>query len=190
MWVVLGVLIIGMLVADFFVFGRGRRQVTVREAAGWSVGWLLVNAFAMLGLRALYFLLVGAMDRLAYLSYGLAAILAFIGAKMLLIDVWHPPFWISLVVIVGLLALTAVLSLVATPHRPESIEGAPDPQEPAREPVASGQRLAERGATPNQRRPRDRGARAQKPSPWPRAGVTATEPSRRCPLVSTSRSPW
>jgi len=69
------------------------------------------NAFAMLGLRALYFLLAGMMDRFVYLSHGLAAILAFIGVKMLLIDVWHPPIWISLAVIVGVLAATVALSL-------------------------------------------------------------------------------
>ena len=46
------------------------------------------NAFAVLGLRALYFLLAGMMDRFVYLSHGLALILAVIGAKMLLIDVW------------------------------------------------------------------------------------------------------
>jgi tellurite resistance protein TerC len=74
------------------------------------------NAFAMLGLRALYFLLVGMMDRFVYLSHGLALILAFIGAKMLLIDVWHPPIWLSLAVIVGVLAATALLSLRAAPE--------------------------------------------------------------------------
>ena len=85
------------------------------------------NAFAMVGLRALYFLLVGAMDRFAYLSYGLSAILAFIGAKMLLIDVWHPPFWVSLVVIVAVLILTALISLRAAPCRPEEVREAADP---------------------------------------------------------------
>lgn len=73
------------------------------------------NAFAMIGLRALYFLLVGVMDRFVYLSTGLAVILAFIGAKMLLIDVWHPPIWLSLAVIVVVLTLTAILSLRAEP---------------------------------------------------------------------------
>jgi tellurite resistance protein TerC len=72
------------------------------------------NAFAMLGLRALYFLLVGLMDRFIYLSQGLSVILAFIGAKMLLIDLWHPPIWLSLAVIVGVLAVTALLSVRAT----------------------------------------------------------------------------
>jgi len=75
------------------------------------------NALAMLGLRALYFVLVGLMDRFAYLSHGLAVILAFIGVKMLLIDVWDPPMWLSLALIVGVLAATALLSLRAAPER-------------------------------------------------------------------------
>ena len=74
------------------------------------------NAFAMLGLRALYFLLAGMMDRFVYLSHGLALILAFIGTKMLLIDVWHPPIWLSLGVIVAVLAATVALSLRAEPE--------------------------------------------------------------------------
>jgi tellurite resistance protein TerC len=72
------------------------------------------NAFAMLGLRALYFLLAGMADRFAYLSQGLAVILAFIGVKMLLIDVWHVPIWLSLAVIASVLALSVLLSLRAT----------------------------------------------------------------------------
>ena len=93
------------------------------------------NAFAMLGLRALYFVLVGAMDRFAYLSYGLSAILAFIGFKMLLIDLWHPPFWISLVVIVGVLSVTALLSLRAPSRRPEAVQEASDSHPRAHEPL-------------------------------------------------------
>ncbi|HEY6890911.1 MAG TPA: TerC family protein [Solirubrobacter sp.] len=73
------------------------------------------NAFALVGLRALYFLLVGLMDRFVYLTQGLSVILAFIGVKMLLIDVWHVPIWLSLAVIAGTLALTAVVSLRAAP---------------------------------------------------------------------------
>jgi tellurite resistance protein TerC len=73
------------------------------------------NAFAMLGLRALYFLLVGVMDRFAYLTQGLAVILGVIGGKMLLVDVWHVPIWLSLSVIVGILAITAVMSLRVQP---------------------------------------------------------------------------
>jgi tellurite resistance protein TerC len=75
------------------------------------------NAFAMLGLRALYFVLVGMMDRFVYLSHGLSLILAFIGVKMLLIDLWHPPIWLSLAVIAGVLTATAILSLRAGPRR-------------------------------------------------------------------------
>jgi tellurite resistance protein TerC len=87
------------------------------------------NAFAMLGLRALYFVLVGMMDRFAYLSYGLALILGFIGVKMLLIDVWHPPIWLSLSVIVGVLIATALISLRLAPH-----DAGPEPaDEPERE---------------------------------------------------------
>jgi tellurite resistance protein TerC len=74
------------------------------------------NAFAMLGLRALYFVLVGMMDRFVYLSQGLAAILAFIGCKMLLIDVWHPPIWLSLAVIAGVLVATVALSVRSAPR--------------------------------------------------------------------------
>ena len=80
------------------------------------------NAFAMLGLRALYFVLVGMMDRFVYLSQGLAVILAVIGVKMLLIDVWHPPIWLSLAIIAAVLAATAALSLRAAP--PEAPRGA------------------------------------------------------------------
>jgi tellurite resistance protein TerC len=75
------------------------------------------NAFALLGLRALYFVLVGMMDRFVYLSYGLATILAFIGVKMLLIDAWHPPMWLSLTVIVGVLGASAALSMTASAQR-------------------------------------------------------------------------
>jgi tellurite resistance protein TerC len=81
------------------------------------------NAFAMLGLRALYFLLVGVMDRFVYLSQGLAVILGVIGVKMLLIDVWHVPIWVSLALIVVILGATAVLSLRAEPRPPEPEEG-------------------------------------------------------------------
>jgi tellurite resistance protein TerC len=80
------------------------------------------NAFAMLGLRALYFLLVGVMDRFVYLSQGLAVVLGVIGVKMLLIDVWHVPIWLSLGLIVVILGATAVLSLRAAP------QGAPEPE--------------------------------------------------------------
>jgi tellurite resistance protein TerC len=77
---------------------------------------LTSNVFAILGLRALYFLLAGSMDRFHLLRYGLAVILGFVGSKMLLEAAHvHIPIWLSLVVIVGVLAITAVLSLVVPP---------------------------------------------------------------------------
>src|SRR3954449_2197775 len=69
------------------------------------------NAFALIGLRSLYFLLVGLMDKFRYLSEGLAFILGFIGVKMLLVDVWHIPIWLSLTVIGGTRGFTAWLSM-------------------------------------------------------------------------------
>jgi len=81
------------------------------------------NAFSLLGMTSLYFLLRGMMERFHYLSYGLAAILAFVGVKMLLSDVWHMPAWVSLTVIVGCLAAAVGASLVRPAERaePESV---------------------------------------------------------------------
>jgi tellurite resistance protein TerC len=86
------------------------------------------NAFALLGLRALYFLVKGLLDRLVYLSTGLALILAFIGAKLVLHwahTVWHQvpqistPF--SLGVIVAVLAVTTIASLVKVRRDPTAV---------------------------------------------------------------------
>jgi tellurite resistance protein TerC len=81
------------------------------------------NAFAILGLRALYFLLAGMMDRFAYLKVGLAAVLVFVGTKMLLTDIWKVPIWLSLVVIAALIGGSVLISLRRTlavaPHEPE-----------------------------------------------------------------------
>jgi tellurite resistance protein TerC len=78
------------------------------------------NVFAILGLRALYFLLAGFLHRLQYLRHGLAAILFFIGAKML-VGVWiHIPVLISLLVILGILAVATFVSLAYPPGRAAS----------------------------------------------------------------------
>ncbi len=69
------------------------------------------NAFAVLGLRALYFVLAGAMERFAFLSTGLAVMLAFIGAKMLLAGVVHIPVAVSLGVIVVVIACAVLVSI-------------------------------------------------------------------------------
>ncbi|MFN8620703.1 MAG: TerC family protein [Chloroflexota bacterium] len=71
------------------------------------------NAFAILGLRSLYFLLADAADRFRYLRFGLAAVLVFVGAKMLLADILKTPPLVSLAVIVGILGLSVVASLLA-----------------------------------------------------------------------------
>ena len=72
---------------------------------------LTSNVFAILGLRAMYFLLAGMHERFHLLSYGLAVVLAFIGAKMLLLDVYKIPVAWSLGFTVVTLAVTMVLSL-------------------------------------------------------------------------------
>jgi tellurite resistance protein TerC len=77
------------------------------------------NAFSLLGMTSLYFLLRGMMDRFHYLNYGLAVILAFVGAKMLVSDVWHMPTWLSLAAIVGCLAAAVGASLVRPAQRAE-----------------------------------------------------------------------
>jgi tellurite resistance protein TerC len=76
---------------------------------------LTSNVFAILGLRAMYFLLAGMHERFHLLSYGLAIVLVFIGAKMLLVDVYKIPVAISLAVTVTVLAATMFLSLRIPP---------------------------------------------------------------------------
>lgn len=72
---------------------------------------LTANLMAILGLRAMFFLLSGAASKMHYLPYGLGLILLFIGFKMLMLDVFHMPIWISLGFIVITLAITAWLSI-------------------------------------------------------------------------------
>jgi tellurite resistance protein TerC len=72
---------------------------------------LTSNVFAILGLRAMYFLLAAIADRFHLLNYGLAVVLIFIGVKMCLIDVYKIPVVVSLGVVIGILAVTMLLSL-------------------------------------------------------------------------------
>jgi len=72
---------------------------------------LTSNVFAILGLRAMYFLLAAVADKFHLLNYGLAVILVFIGTKMCLIDIYKIPVAASLGVVVGILALTMWLSV-------------------------------------------------------------------------------
>ena len=82
------------------------------------------NIFAILGLRALYFMLAGMMSKFAYLARGLAAILVFIGVKMLFADVYPIPNLVSLGVIAGVLIVAVGISVLRPPpprSRPPSI---------------------------------------------------------------------
>ena len=138
------------------------------------------NAFALMGLRQLYFLLGGLLNRLVYLDIGLAVILGFIGVKLILEALhgsgvsWAPEIGIvpSLTVIVGVLAVTTVLSLLkvrrdpsAAKHLPTAATATPDrhggedgPAEDAARPATTGTRPGQPRRT-SPRRPR----RAERP---------------------------
>jgi tellurite resistance protein TerC len=85
------------------------------------------NVFAILGLRSLYFLLAGVIERFRYLKVGLAVVLVFVGAKMLLLDVVKVPIGLSLAIIVGILTVSVLASLrrssaPASPVAPEAAQ--------------------------------------------------------------------
>jgi tellurite resistance protein TerC len=73
------------------------------------------NAFAVLGLRALYFVVAGLVDRLRFLKYGLAVLMVFIGTKLLLSDVVHLSVSVSLGIMAVTLGLATALSLLVRP---------------------------------------------------------------------------
>ena len=74
------------------------------------------NVFAILGLRSVYFALAGMMEIFHYLHYGLATILIFIGAKMMLSELYKMPIWVALSVVAGVLAISIIAS-VLKPHK-------------------------------------------------------------------------
>lgn len=76
---------------------------------------LTSNVFAILGLRAMYFLLAAVANKFHLLTYGLAVILIFIGTKMMLIDIIKIPVVISLLVVIGILAVTMIWSVKSSP---------------------------------------------------------------------------
>jgi tellurite resistance protein TerC len=83
------------------------------------------NAFSLLGLASLYFVLAGMMGRFQYLNVGLAVVLVFVGAKMILADVYEIPVYASLVVIVGTLGAAVGFSLLRRPKgRPRPVPAA------------------------------------------------------------------
>ncbi|GIW09697.1 MAG: membrane protein [Dehalococcoidia bacterium] len=96
------------------------------------------NVFAILGLRSLYFVLAGVVHRFVYLKTGLAAVLVFIGAKMLLTDIYKVPTMLSLLVVASILTVAVGASLLRAPRPqpplagpsplPEQLASSPPPQ--------------------------------------------------------------
>ena len=87
------------------------------------------NVFAILGLRALYFALAGVMQMFHYLRYGLAAILAFVGVKMLLADLYKIPILVALSIISVILLSSVLVSLIHQPARSEARRPPDSPEE-------------------------------------------------------------
>jgi tellurite resistance protein TerC len=75
------------------------------------------NVFAILGLRAMFFLLAGIIDKFAYLKTGLAIVLSYVGVKMLVIEFFHVPPGISLGIVAGILGVAIAWSLIAPPKK-------------------------------------------------------------------------
>lgn len=91
------------------------------------------NVFAILGLRALFFLLAGIMGLFRYLRVGLCLVLMFVGIKMLISDFYKIPVTVSLAVVVSILASTVLASLVLRPSKePAAGHDLPDPAKSAR----------------------------------------------------------
>ena len=107
------------------------------------------NIAAILGLRSLYFALAGSLQRFAYLSWGLATVLGFVGVKMLISDWVEIPVLVSLGVIVVAVGTSVVVSLVLTrgaeTDEDEWAAGRPRPQDQR----VAGSRLARRPPGPN-----------------------------------------
>jgi tellurite resistance protein TerC len=93
------------------------------------------NIFAILGLRSMYFLLAGIIDRFRYLKVGLGAVLVFVGIKMVLVDVYKIPSWASLLVVSALLGGSIAYSLWHS--RGERPAADPPDQLPRRDAVAA-----------------------------------------------------
>lgn len=71
------------------------------------------NVLAILGLRSMYFVIADWVGKLRYLKPGLAAVLMFVGVKMLIVDLYHIPSWVSLLVLVGILSTAGLTSWYA-----------------------------------------------------------------------------
>jgi tellurite resistance protein TerC len=82
------------------------------------------NVFAILGLRSLYFLLAGVVDKFHYLKLGLSVVLVFVGIKMVIVDLYKIPVGLSLSVIAVILTTSIIASLIREKHMPELEEPA------------------------------------------------------------------
>ncbi len=95
------------------------------------------NAFAILGLRAMYFLLADLMHRFVYLKLGLALVLVWVGAKMLLHDAYKIPTSVSLAAVAGIIAVAVTASLLATRGQQPAADPTDEPA-PPNEPAPAG----------------------------------------------------
>jgi len=89
------------------------------------------NIFAILGLRALYFLLAGILEMFRYLKVGLSVVLCFVGVKMMIVDLYKIPIGVSLAVIAGILTLSILVSLV----KPKPLEAGTTGANPGHVPI-------------------------------------------------------
>ena len=96
------------------------------------------NIFAILGLRALYFLLAGILEMFRYLKVGLSGVLCFVGVKMMLVDFYKIPIGVSLGVVAGILAISILASLVKPKLAGLATAGLDPSHIPSKEPDISG----------------------------------------------------
>jgi len=141
------------------------------------------NAFAVLGMRALYFLLAGMLDRFGQLKVGLAAVLALVGVKMLIADVYEIPVWISLAAIVAILGASMAVALVSPTSVQKGVTGAAtrDGSEVGRKELPTDRGQPDRGRAPgvgprDARDPRSgvRGDHRRPPGPGDRVRMGAS----------------
>ena len=132
------------------------------------------NVFALLGLRALYFLLAGAVGRLRYLRPGLSIILAAAAVKLLLSDVYTIPVWVSPAFIIAVLAVVAVISLWDARTRP-AVPPRTQPPDASPTPTAAATPTRPAAATPT----RPVAAPPSQPLAAPRPGGRIREGSSR-----------
>ncbi|MBD3161822.1 MAG: TerC/Alx family metal homeostasis membrane protein [Candidatus Eisenbacteria bacterium] len=85
------------------------------------------NICAILGLRSFYFLFASLIEKLRFLHYGLAVVLCFVGVKMLLSDIWHPPIALSLGFVASVLGFSVILSLAVPSRKDPDRPGTPPP---------------------------------------------------------------